>query len=66
MLDMWIDCLIAGVMTFDGVKGSRRDEVKSELERRLAAGELTQEAYNNIFGIEPVNQSEDNEDSEED
>ena len=52
MLDMWIDCLIAGIKDWDGVKASRKAEVKAELDRRLAAGEISQSDYNRIFGIE--------------
>ena len=52
MINMWVDCLIAGIKTWDSVKSSRRDEVKAELERRVAAGELRQDAFNRILGIE--------------
>ena len=53
MINMWVDCLIAGMKSWDSVKASRRNEVKAELDRRLETGELTQDAYNRIFGIEP-------------
>ena len=53
MINMWADCLIAGMKSWDSVKASRKAEVQAELDRRLAAGELTQEAYNRIFGIDP-------------
>ena len=52
MINMWTDCLIAGIKTWDSVKASRRDEVKAELERRVAAGELRQDEFNRILGIE--------------
>ena len=52
MIKMWVDCLIAGIKTWDSVKASRRDEVKAELERRVAAGELRQDEFNRILGIE--------------
>ena len=53
MVKMWADCLIAGMKTWDNVKASRRDEVKAELERRVAAGELTQDELDRILGIKP-------------
>ena len=52
MIKMWVDCLIAGIKTWESVKASRRDEVKAELERRVAAGELRQDEFNRILGIE--------------
>ena len=52
MIKMWVDCLIAGIKTWDSVKASRRDEVKAELERRVAAGELRQDEFDRILGIE--------------
>ena len=52
MINMWADCLIAGMKSWDSVKASRKAEVQAELDRRLAAGELSQDAYNRIFGIE--------------
>ena len=58
MIDMWADCLIAGMKTWKDVKASRRDEVKAELERRVAAGELSQDEFNRILGIESDQESE--------
>ena len=57
MINMWTDCLIAGIKTWDSVKASRRDEVKAELERRVAAGELRQDEFNRILGIEAEQES---------
>ena len=54
MISMWTDCIIAGLKTFDSVKASRKNEVKAELERRVTSGELSQDVYNRIFGIEPA------------
>ena len=53
MVKMWADCLIAGMKSWESVKASRRDEVKAELERRVAAGELRQDELDRILGIEP-------------
>ena len=52
MIKMWVDCLIASIKTWDSVKATRRDEVKAELERRVAAGELRQDEFDRILGIE--------------
>ena len=52
MIKMWVDCLIAGIKTWESVKASRREEVKAELERRVAAGALRQDEFNRILGIE--------------
>ena len=52
MIKMWADCLIAGIKTWESVKASRREEVKAELERRVTAGELRQDEFNRILGVE--------------
>ena len=52
MIDMWADCLIAGIKTWEGVKASRRDEVKAELEQRVSSDKLSQDEFNRILGIE--------------
>ena len=52
MINMWVDCLIAGIKTWESVKASRRDEVKAELERRVQVGELRQDEFNQILGVE--------------
>ena len=52
MIKIWADCLVAGTKSWSDVKESRREAVKAELERRVASGELTQEDFNRILGIE--------------
>ena len=58
MIDMWADCLIAGMKTWEDVKASRRDEVKAELEQRVSSGKLSQDEFNRILGIESDQESE--------
>ena len=58
MIKMWADCLIAGIKAWEGVKASRRDEVKAELEQRVSSGKLSQDEFNRILGIESVQESE--------
>ena len=53
MINIWTDCVIAGMKAFADVRADRQEDVRAELDRRLAAGELSQDAYNRIFGIEP-------------
>ena len=52
MIKIWADCLIAGTKKWAEVKESRREAVKAELFRRVEAGELSQEDYLKIVGLE--------------
>ncbi|MBQ8693453.1 MAG: hypothetical protein IJ520_09955 [Synergistaceae bacterium] len=62
MISIWCDCIIAGLKSFDSVKASRKAEVKAELDSRLASGELSQETYNTIFGLNQEQPEDEDED----
>lgn len=52
MIKIWADCLIAGTKRWAEVKEARREAVKAELLRRVEAGELSQDDYIKIVGLE--------------
>lgn len=52
MIKIWADCLIAGTKRWAEVKEARREAVKAELLRRVEAGELSQDDYLKIVGLE--------------
>ena len=48
---IWANRLIAGTRKWEEVPASREAGVRAELKARLDAGIITEEQYNNIFGI---------------
>ena len=50
MVKIWANRLIAGTQVWSSVPEKRVDEVKAELESRVALGEITQEQFDLIIG----------------
>lgn len=50
MAKIWANRLIAGDKTWDQVPEKRKGAVKTELEKRVSAGEISQEKLEEILG----------------
>ena len=50
MVRIWANRLIAGTKTWSEVPSERKEAVKAELQSRVASGDITQAAYDNIVG----------------
>lgn len=50
MAKIWANRLIAGTFTWDDVPAKRKPAVLTELEARVASGEITQEWLDELIG----------------